>query len=759
MNLSKKRLLVFAIALATLLSVHCAQKEGPLDPYINTQPPPYLISSLTANPARVEPGGQAVVLAVLHDRQGEPVAGKEISFQVSLGAIEPTATTDNDGLAVAIYTASSSAGTARIVASTKDAVADSVDIQVGQGALSVSPSSILADGVSYSTLLVTLVDDQENPVPGALVSFSTDQGSIAGASTKTDASGLAGAFLVSTASTTDLVATVSVRIVSGGVTRTETATVEMRGVSVSVSADPAQIPADGMSSTAVTAWVRETTSGAPVALATVNFRSSSGAIGASATSDASGYARVTLVSSTAPGVASVIALYGGVYNSTQVAFGSLAISVAAASPKIVADGATSEYVIATLLTAGNNPVVGAEIDFSSTSGVIAKSGTTDSRGMAGAQLVSSVHAGTARVIASFKGVYKDTVEVSFENPVVTLAALPMSVKAKPINTVSVIAHVAFAGGGPVPDSTVVRFETTQGTLTPAAVTASGIATSTLKPNGLADDAVVVKARCGASSATTQVVFAPDAAAQILAHALPDTIPGGGSSVAEIVAEVMDSYGNHVEDGSLVTFSVIGGSGLVSPTALTLGGIATARFAPTGGGVARVKAVCGQASTETGIVVLAQMPGAVIANPDTAWISVRDTGDRDQAVITAHVYDSYMNPVDEGTEVTFQIDYGPGGGEYLDDPANAYGPVVKETSGGMASVTVNSGTLPGTLLMSISAGGHVATAAKIGIASGEPDSIFITTGQVVVGSDCIYTLAVGAMVRDRYNNPVENGTAV
>jgi len=759
MNLSKKRLLIFAMALATLLSVQCAEKEGPIDPYIDTQPPPYIISSLTATPARVEPGEQAVVLAVLLDRQDDPVADREISFETSLGAVEATATTDNDGLAVAIYTASSGAGVAKITARTDDAVAQSVDLQVGQGALTVSPLSILADGISYSNLLVVLVDDEGNPISDALVTFFTDAGSIANASAKTDASGLAGAKLVSAASTTDIVANVSVRIVYGGVPHTETAAVEMRGVTISVAAEPIQIPADGMSSAVVTAWVRETTSGAPVGWATVAFSSSSGAVGASAMTDQNGYAVTALVSSTVPGVATVVALYGGIYNSTQVVFGSLVLGVTAVHARMVADGVSSQYVVATLLTGSNNPVVGASIDFSSNNGVITRSAITDSRGMAGALLTSSAHTANARVIASFKGVYRDTVQVSCENPVLTLTPLPMSVKARPTSLVSLIAHVSFAGGTPAPDSTVVRFQTSQGSLVPTALTASGIATATLRPNGLADDAVTVTATCGASSMTTQVVFAPDVAAQVLAHALPDTIPGGGSSSATIVAEVIDAYGNHVEDGSLVTFSVVDGHGLVSPTALTAGGLATARFAPTGGGVARVRAMCGLASSETGIVVLAQMPGAVIADPDTAWISVSDTQNRDQAVITAHVYDSYMNPVDEGTEVSFQIDYGPGGGEYIDDLANGYGPVVRETSGGMASATINSGTLPGTLLMTVSAGGHVATAVKVGISAGLPDSIFITTGQVVVGADCIYTLAVGAMVRDRFNNPVENGTAV
>jgi len=41
----------------------------------------------------------------------------------------------------------------------------------------------------------------------------------------------------------------------------------------------------------------------------------------------------------------------------------------------------------------------------------------------------------------------------------------------------------------------------------------------------------------------------------------------------------------------------------------------------------------------------------------------------------------------------------------------------------------------------------------------PDSIFITTGNVVTGSDGVYIEAVSAFVRDKYNNPVENGTVV
>jgi hypothetical protein len=310
---------------------------------------------------------------------------------------------------------------------------------------------------------------------------------------------------------------------------------------------------------------------------------------------------------------------------------------------------------------------------------------------------------------------------------------------------------------------VVGFETSQGSVTRSAITESGIANASLTPNGLADSRVVVTATCGGTTQTTQVIFMANVPSRVSCRALPDTVPDAmpdGSTVfSTVVATVTDAYGNAVEDGTPVVFSVTQGTGVITQDAQTSGGLATARFTPRSSGITRLKATCGGASGDVGVVVLAHLPGAVIASPDTAWIAVGDTQDRTQTVVTARVFDSSMNPVADSTGVSFSIEYGPGGGEYLDSPALGYGPVVKQTSSGKAWVTVNSGTKPGTLLMTISAGDRAATAVKIGITAGHPDSIFITTGDIVVGSDCIYVLAVGAIVRDEYNNPVENGIPV
>ena len=357
MNLSKRRLFALAIVMTTLVLVQCAEKEGPVSPGVTIPPPLYQIASMTASPQRIEPGEQATISATLltWGNNPQPVANHEIRFEATLGSIQATDVTDGNGVATVVYTASAGTGVARVTAEADSASGAAVTVQAGQGSLAVSPASILADGIATSTLSVTLVDGEGNPIADVPVVFSSDRGSIDGASTNTDSVGFASATLVSAASKTDVAATVTAAITYGGATHTEIAIVQMRGVTITVTADPSHMPADGISTSLVTAVVKETSSGMALAGAEVKFRASLGTIAGSVVADGNGLAVTPLLSSTTPGVSSVSALYGGISDSTDVTLGTLTLSLVVANSKMVADGATSQTVVATLLTETNNP--------------------------------------------------------------------------------------------------------------------------------------------------------------------------------------------------------------------------------------------------------------------------------------------------------------------------------------------------------------------------------------------------------------------
>lgn len=946
MSPRKKRVLALGVLLVMFACLQCAEKEGSVGPYVETEPPQYKIDYVQVMPVRVDPGGTATVAAMVVDLDEVPVEGFELHFAADYGAIESSDFTGSSGIAEATYTAPYGIGHASITVSGNGVVPREAFVQVGEGALSADPASILGDGISTSELTLDLTDIVgAEDVERVEVILSSDYGSIIDA-TVADSAGIVKATFLSEPTVSDQVATVQARVIYDGIDYTEVAYIFIRGVSITVAADPTEMPADGKTYSDIAAWVRETASGAPIGGAEVYFSTSLGTIGGLGYTDVNGYATTNLRSSTTPGVAQVVAQYGLITGQTFVTFGDLTLTLEAESPRAVADGVSSQWVTATLVTeentpvtfveigfattAGvitgsavtdyrgqaramltspdyptevtvtamlngaitavatitfidvtvtvdaesprvaadgvstqavtatvisedNNPVTGAEVVFTASDGVISASSTTDGFGQAHAVLTSPDYAATSTIIASFAGrvtattyvtfvglnltleadltrmvadgmstqmikaflvtddgnpvtgvgidfttsggiiartgvtdmngkaealmtaagspvnatitaayrdSYDDQMTVSFENPVISLKATPVAIGAGPSNTTLITAYVTFSDGFPVPDNTAVGFTTTEGVITTSTVTGSGIADATLHPTGVSSDNVTVTAYAGKSSASTTVMFTPDVGANVFAYAMPESLPGDGSATALIIAEVTDAYGNLVQDGTLVTFAVTSGNGIVTPTGLTRDGVATASFIPTGGSrTATVTASCGLSVTDDVIlVIMSKAAGAIVADPDTAWIAVAETWDESQTTIIAHVYDSNTNPVEDGTEINFSIEYGPMGGEYLDDPDYGYGPVTKPTFGGMASVTINSGTAAGTVLMRIDADSITATAVKVGIASGPPDSIIINTGDIVRGSmGGEYVLCISGLVRDKYMNPVENGT--
>jgi hypothetical protein len=175
---------------------------------------------------------------------GSPVANNVVNFTTNLGNLSNgtvsgvttlIATTDSNGLAV-VNLSSTTSGTATVTAVEEEGSITLVDVAVGVNyiILSANPESILADGISNSTITANVTDSKGKAVRNKIVTFTTtlgtlSNGTVSGVTTltlKTDTNGLAAVTLTSSA--TPGTATVTAEESDGG---TDSITVSMSSMS------------------------------------------------------------------------------------------------------------------------------------------------------------------------------------------------------------------------------------------------------------------------------------------------------------------------------------------------------------------------------------------------------------------------------------------------------------------------------------------------------------------------------------------------
>ena len=227
--------------------------------------------------------------------------------------------------------------------------------------------------------------------------------------------------------------------------------------------------------------------------------------------------------------------------------------------------------------------------------------------------------------------------------------------------------------------------------------------------------------------------------------------------ASIVATVKDSGGHLVDDGTLVTFTSSGGS--ISGSDSTVDGKAKATFqAGSKSGSVTITAYSGTATGQISLQVATGDASSIIKEsvvPDT--IGVFGSGIEDTSLITFNVRDAAGNPVQDGTKVNFSIGTGLNGGEKLTATA-------ANTAGGVVSVSLQSGTVAGTVsVIATIDGASVSTMAQVTIISNRPDA-----GRITIGADTLnlaggVTLGLQSTVQaylgDRSGNVVPDGTPV
>jgi hypothetical protein len=188
-----------------------------------------------------------------------------------------------------------------------------------------------------------------------------------------------------------------------------------------LSATPAVLPADGISTSRITANVMDANNN-PVSDGTlVTFQTSAGMITEADVTEA-GVAHATLTSSTSPGHVSVTAgamlpdsgyISSDTLQLTLTSDQAASIVLSSESDTLRADGSSTTMITAQVLGPYGNPVtVGMQVDFQTSLGTITPYSFTDEDGVAQASLTSGNSTGMAVVSASATGVNAHT-EVHF----------------------------------------------------------------------------------------------------------------------------------------------------------------------------------------------------------------------------------------------------------------------------------------------------------------------------------------------------------
>ncbi|MGQ9731858.1 MAG: invasin domain 3-containing protein [Candidatus Zipacnadales bacterium] len=650
----------------------------------------------------------------------------------------------------------------------------------GQLYVTATERKIPADGRSTTTITATLRDARGNPAKdGIKIRFQTNLGLITPAQVPLK-DGQAQATLTSAPTP----GKAQVTVTGGGFTKH--ITIEFTPTSANpvverivLIANPKQIPADGESTSTVTAVVADAR-GNPVPDGTeVHFTTSIGVVRPARAVTTDGVAEAVLQSSTEAGKAVVVARVGEVKSRVKVEFveadmgGGKTLFVTSSSTSIVADGESTVEITALAKTANNNPVPdGTLIRFSTSAGTIFPATAKTSDGIARATLRSDRTPGKAIVTATL-GSLQATTTVMFVGGGVRIASIfvtrdPAEIPADGTSTATITATARDGNNNPVADGTLLIFTTTRGVIFPAAVaTSNGKAEATLRsePSAVDITATVTVAADGQQAVTT-VRFTGSGAGPSRINLVADrtNIPADGTSQAELRATLAKTDGTPNPNKELIFTTTAGalrpqgGTGWSQRVTVTTDSQGTATVllrSTTTPDTAVVTVSAPSVTTDTAtlsITFSTLLISSVTANPQSIAVGGNET-----SAVTATVVDTLGNVAPDGTVVEFSI--------------------VNEAQLPSASITRSAATVGGKATAIFRAGAEVGTAqiraaipsanavndsTVITITAGAPAFISVTADKFVTSAKAIGEsgkVTITALVSDQYSNPVKDGTAV
>jgi len=408
-------------------------------------------------------------------------SGTPVSFTVGNGSVDPEFTvTDTIGKAYTSLTING-LGPSTVVAtsgtvSSSDPGCDGAALEVtcvpkaSEIVLSASPSAITPG--SSSTITATVNDTCGDVLSGDLdqvdVKFVTDKGSFSNSTTLlettiTTVNGIATVELYM--GTSGEVATVDGTMTVDEVDISDSTTVICTDYSISVTANPASVNPGGENDSSIITATLTTIGSGTVVNQPISFATDKGSLSAAtADTNGSGQAAVTLSSLLGGEVATITASYTfgaiTISDTATVQCSEYVISIVANPDKVIPGSPST--ITATLTNYLGNPAVNKRVDFYSTEGILSDASVyTNSSGEATTTLTLDTVGENADVNATF-GFATDTVNVECIEFVLEVSANPESIR--PGESSEITAILTNYSGTPLSGQTI-NFTTTNGTFT------------------------------------------------------------------------------------------------------------------------------------------------------------------------------------------------------------------------------------------------------------------------------------------------------
>ena len=197
-------LLVATLAILTGCNGSSGENETPQN---NNQVPNSIVVTVQDSSGEAKQSFNAnedvTVVATLYDESGRIIAGRSVAFDTSLGQLNIISKlTDSNGQAIVTIRNDDAAAGAGTISASLDTISDSVDFEFLSAGAAATPSltsQLLLGGIATSQIkadeqaqiVATLVDSNNQPIAGEIISFTADVGSLSTATALTDSSGVA----------------------------------------------------------------------------------------------------------------------------------------------------------------------------------------------------------------------------------------------------------------------------------------------------------------------------------------------------------------------------------------------------------------------------------------------------------------------------------------------------------------------------------------------------------------------------------------